>query len=67
MTGGHEVEDDRQYESWAARDRLSAVEARNRTATVKSEQTRKALLKLAVEYDERAADFEQRLALEIPK
>lgn len=59
----HEEEEERDYKSWATRYRHSAVEARARSETVKTDKAREALLKLAIEYDERAADLERKLAL----
>lgn len=61
MTRAHDSEDRSDHKSWAARYRRSAVEARHRAVTVKSEKAREALLKLAIEYDELAAAIEQKL------
>ena len=53
--------DDQDDHSWAARYRVGATQARERAAMVQGENTRQALLSLAVKYDELAAELEERL------
>jgi hypothetical protein len=61
ISGVRTMGDDQDDHSWAARYRFGATQARQCAAIVQGENTRQALLSLAVRYDELAAHLEERI------